>query len=568
MTDTLTKGKPAILLIDDSPLILDLLEDMLEVLDYPILRLEEGLPVNQVLDSENVVLVFCDVTLPDINGVNVLRMIKQHSPAIQVVMISGTQDFDVARQVLRERAYDFLVKPFSSEEVLAVARQGISSHYQYVHQEEVRFEAQRRMADLVLLRKVGETASSGNDLQELFAQILDSIVHSAEVEVASLMLVQDDGCLQIASARGLPERIVSNTRVASGEGVSGHVLATGEPVLVANIEQDSRFNSLKGGMKYKNQSLLSVPIYVRDEMVGVINVNNKKSGESFDLEDQDLLVAIANQVALAMENFKLVTSLRQQAQVLEHTNEDLVRLNRARTRLVCNLSHELKTPLTSIMGYVDLSLSFYQKLSDEELKDNLVQVQEEGHRLERLITGMLRLFSIESERELWRWKDFGVAWPIADAFQLYRGKMAQMGLHLEISIDEDLPEIYGDQEKFSMAFNCLVDNAVKFNREGGRIQVSAKGQMFEGLEYVAVQIFNDGHRVPPEAYETIFNSYTQLGDIDTEKPHGVGIGLALVKVVIDRMLGQIYLEDVPDEGTCFGLLLPTEQTYNELKGAL
>ena len=558
------QSNPSILLIDDVPLILDLLEDVLESLDYPILRSESGLGITRMLDQENVAVVFCDVSLPDINGVNVLQMIKQHTPEIQVVMISGQQNFDVARQVLRERALDYLVKPFSQEEVLRSAKQGISSYFQAVHQNEARLEAQRRMADLILLKKVGETASSGNDLQELFDQILDSIVHSVGVGVASLMLLKDDGLLHIASAQGLSKDIAQSVRVAAGEGISGHVLATGEPVLVPNIDQDSRFESLDGGQRYKNQSLLSVPICVREAMVGVINVNNKISGYPFDLEDQNLLVAIANQVSLAMENFDLVNNLRQQTLVLERTNEDLVRVNRARTRLVCNLSHELKTPLTSIMGYVDLSLSFFEKLSEAEIKDNLIQVHGEGLRLEKLITGMLRLFSIESEREVWRWKSFGVPWSIADSFQYYRSKMGERELVTEIDIQDDLPEIYGDQEKFGMAFNSLIDNAVKFNRDGGLIRIKAAVRAFEGLDYIYLQVFNQGQSVPPKAHETIFDSYTQLGDIDTEKPHGVGIGLALVKVVVDRMKGDIFLEELSEEGTCFGLMLPTEQTYNLL----
>jgi K+-sensing histidine kinase KdpD len=558
--------KPAILLIDDAPLILDLLEDILEILDFPVLRLEAGSTVTRVLDEEKVAMVFCDVSLPDINGVNVLRMIKQHTPEIQVVMISGQQDFDVARQVLRERALDYLVKPFAQEEVLKVAQQGISSYFHAIHQNQARLEAQRRMTDLVLLRKVGETASSGNDLQELFDQILDSIVHSAGVEVASLMLVKEDGLLHIASAHGLSDEIAKTVRVASGEGISGHVLSTGEPILVPNIDQDKRFVSLHGGQRYKNQSLLSVPIHVRDELAGVINVNNKKSGDPFDLEDQNLLTAIANQVSLAMENFELVNNLRQQTLALERTNEDLVRMNRARTRLVCNLSHELKTPLTSIMGYVDLSISFFDKMSVEEIKDNLEQVREEGKRLERLITGMLRLFSIESEREVWRWKSFGVAWPIADALQYCNRQVNERGLKTELELTDDLPEIYGDQEKFGMAFNSLIDNAVKFNRDGGLVRVKAEEKNYEGRAYIYLQIYNQGQTVPLDAHETIFNSYTQLGDIDTAKPHGVGIGLALAKVVVDRMKGDIFLEEVPGEGTCFGLLLPTEETYNALKG--
>ena len=557
---------PAILLVDDVPLVLDLLQDILETQDYRVLRSEIGSTVPEILDREHVSVVFCDISLPDIHGVEVLRMIKQHTPEIQVIMISGQQDFDVARQVLRERALDYLVKPFTQQEVLDAVTFGVQAYKHAVTQRKARMEAQRRMADLVLLKQIGEAANSGSDLQDLFDQIVDSIVHSADVEDASLMLLKEDGLLHIASAHGLAETIISSVRVAAGEGVSGHVLATREPVLISNIEHDSRFKSMAGGGRYKDQSLLSVPILIRDEMVGVINVNNKRSGEAFDIEDQNLLVAISNQVALAMENFKLVNSLRQQTRTLERTNEDLVRMNRARTRLVCNLSHELKTPLTSIMGYVDLALTFYGKLSDQEFQDYLRLVREEGENLEKLITGMLRLFSIESEREIWRWKAFGVPWSIADAFQYFHKKMAAKQIVPEIVIDDDLPEVYGDPEKFGMAFNSLVDNAVKFNREGGKIRVMAKTHLHEGHEYIYLQVFNQGRTVPPDARETIFNSYTQLGNIDTEKPHGVGIGLALVKVVVDRMKGDIFLEEVEGEGTCFGLLLPTEETYSQLKG--
>ncbi|WP_303723026.1 response regulator [Malonomonas rubra] len=557
---------PAILLIDDVPLILDLLQDVLESRNYRVIRSETGNQVTEILDREDIALVFCDVSLPDINGVEVLRMIKQHTPEVQVIMISGQQDFIVARQVLRECALDYLIKPFSQEEVMEAVKQGFSAYRHALNQSRARMEAQRRMADLVLLKKIGETASTGSDLQELFDLILDSIVDSADVEVASLMLVEDDGLLHIAAARGLSDEIISTVRVAAGEGISGHVLATREPVLISNLDHDSRFKSHVSGERYKDQSLLSVPIIVRDDIVGVINVNNKRSGESFDLEDQNLLMAIANQVALAMENFELVNSLRAQAATLERTNDELVRMNRARTRLVCNLSHELKTPLTSILGYVDLSLTFYEKLTEEEFKDHLRLVREEGERLEKLITGMLRLFSIESEREVWRWKSFGVPWPVADSFQHYNKKMTARSLEVDIDIEEDLPEVYGDQEKFGMAFNSLIDNAVKFNRDGGKVRVKAASRMFDGLEYVYLQIFNEGQTVPLEARNTIFNSYTQLGDIDTEKPHGVGIGLALVKVVVDRMKGDIFLEEVEGEGTCFGMLLPTEATYNQLKG--
>ena len=173
MTEQPHQLEPAILLIDDVPLILDLLQDVLESKDYRVIRSETGSQVTEILDRENIALVFCDVSLPDIHGVEVLQMIKQHTPEIQVIMISGQQDFNVARQVLRERALDYLVKPFSQEEVLEAVNQGFDTYQHAVNQSKARVEAQRRMADLVLLKKIGETASSGSDLQELFDLILE-----------------------------------------------------------------------------------------------------------------------------------------------------------------------------------------------------------------------------------------------------------------------------------------------------------------------------------------------------------------------------------------------------------
>ena len=167
--------EPAVLLIDDAPLILDLLQDVLQDRGYRVLRSEHGKDVATILAQDRVAVVFCDILLPEINGVEVLRMIKKQSPEVQVVIISGQQDFDVARQVLRERALDFLVKPFNNAEVITAVSQGFTAYYAAMNQMQVRIEAQRRMADLVLLKQIGETASTGSDLQQLFELILDTV---------------------------------------------------------------------------------------------------------------------------------------------------------------------------------------------------------------------------------------------------------------------------------------------------------------------------------------------------------------------------------------------------------
>jgi signal transduction histidine kinase len=178
---------------------------------------------------------------------------------------------------------------------------------------------------------------------------------------------------------------------------------------------------------------------------------------------------------------------------------------------------------------------------------------------------MLRLFSIESEREPWNWKAFNLGWTISETFQYHGKQIERDHLKVDVEIDEDLPDIYGDSEKFGIALNALLDNAVKFNREGGRIKILAEGRVIDGLEYAYLQIQNDGVRVPPEAKKTIFDSYTQLGDINTEKPHGVGVGLSLVRVVVEKMKGSVFLEEKDGEGASFGMLLPSEESYGALR---
>jgi signal transduction histidine kinase len=275
-------------------------------------------------------------------------------------------------------------------------------------------------------------------------------------------------------------------------------------------------------------------------------------------------VTIAHQVALAMENFTLVHSLRLQARTLERTNQDLIKLNRARTRMVSNLSHELKTPLTSMMGFVDLALTFFHRLSEDELKDYLAQVREEGGNLERLITGMLRLFSIESERENWQWREFSLDMAVAGVLRTHSREIQRRELQTSTCLPDDSPDIYGDVEKFSMALSALIENAVKFNRDKGKLSVTAQTETVEGLPFVRLQIANDGESIPFEAREAVFEQYSQLGDIDTGKPCGVGVGLALVKAIVGRMQGRVFLELRQEEGTAFCLLLPTAEAYKAL----
>jgi signal transduction histidine kinase len=177
---------------------------------------------------------------------------------------------------------------------------------------------------------------------------------------------------------------------------------------------------------------------------------------------------------------------------------------------------------------------------------------------------MMRLFSIESGTETWRWRPISISSGLNEALMAKTLAIEGKHLQIEMTLADSLWDAYGDPEKISIVFNALLDNAVKFNREGGRLRILAANKEEFGLHYVHLLIHNDGQSIPEESALDIFEEYTQLGDINTEKPTGVGVGLAISRAIVERMRGRIRLEQPDGEGSSFSLLLPTENTFGVL----
>lgn len=552
-----------LLVVDDAPFFRRLLVDLLQSRGFTVLEAASGQEVIDLINRREIDALLSDIEMPGMNGPELLRRVKRQQPDVPVIMISSHHDFQAAREVLRDGALEYLTKPIDEAELFAAIDRALALRQQIRKRQATERQAQRRLSDLVLLRDLGDTANSSDNLQRLVDKVLDSIRGAVEVEIASLMLLELDGLLHIRAARGLPPEVIQSTRIAPGQGVSGYVLAQGEPVLIDDLERDGRFPPAQWALRYKTRSLLSIPLRSRDRVVGVLNVNNKSSGETFTAVDQTLLTTIANQTALAIENFELVTNLRQKARELEQANLGLLLQQQARSRLVCNLSHELNTPLTSVLGYVDLALNFFEQMEPETLCDYLQQVHVQGSHMARLVEGMLTLFTLDAGGGSWQPEELSLPQVLGQCLAERQADCEATALRLDLSNDPQ-PAVYADRELLRALLAALLDNAIKFNRPQGRLGLRSQLQNHGGLDYVYLQIHNDGTGIPPAAQLSIFEQYVQLGEINTAKPKGVGIGLALSRAILQRLHGQIFLEPAGDEGATFGLLLPTRASYGVL----
>jgi len=516
------------------------------------------------ISREKIQMVLCDLVGEDCPGSEVLQQIRRVHPNLPLVAVLPDQDFSAAISAIRNGVDDVLIHPLNNDALLNSRDRALGRKTLDVQLANTQQAAKRSLDDLILLKAVGETTRTAEDLQKLLDRIVDLIQSALDVDIASLMLVDDEGALKIRSAYGLPEDVREKVTIAPGEGVSGYVLEHGEPVLIDDLSTDGRFPPRGGIVRYRTGSLLSVPIRYQQRTMGVLNVNNKRNGEAFTGVDQELLLTIAHQTALAIENMKLVGHLQGKNLEIERAHADLMKLHQDRTRFVCNLSHELKTPLTSVLGFSDLMLNFFDQIDSSKMREYIAGIYSEGKHLECLLTGMLRLFSIDSGSENWQWQSLSLNECFTRVLQKHEIEIVEMELELQTALSEDLMPVWGDPDKLELLLDALIDNAVKFNRQGGHLSVSAGNLTLHGKPAVYLQIANHGQSVPRENAEDIFQEYSQLGDLDAGKPSGVGIGLATCRAILRQMQGEIFLEPVDNEGTSIGLLLPTMQTHMEL----
>ena len=184
------------------------------------------------ISREKIQMVLCDLVNECCPGFEVLQQIRRVHPNLPLVAVLPDHDFSTAISAFRNGVDDVLVHPLNNDVLLNARNRTFGRKTLDVQLANTQQAAKRSLDDLVLLKAVGETTRTADDLQKLLNRIVDLIQSALDVDIASLMLVDDEGALKMRSAYGLPEDVRENVTIAPGEGVSGYVLEHGEPVLI------------------------------------------------------------------------------------------------------------------------------------------------------------------------------------------------------------------------------------------------------------------------------------------------------------------------------------------------
>jgi signal transduction histidine kinase len=311
------------------------------------------------------------------------------------------------------------------------------------------------------------------------------------------------------------------------------------------------------------RSYIDVPLMFHGLLIGAFSLDADQP-DIFSPELIEIASEVADQLAIALQNTRLLQQAQQHAETLEVQAAALSQaldrqreLDRLQREFIQNVSHELRTPLALIMGHAELLEADERIDAMPDVRSSIAVIARRAHLLSRLVDQILRVLEIEN-RELRR-ETIDLGQLVSAEVRDFETAARQAGLTLAAEFQSDLPVMTGDSLLLRQLVSNLISNALKFTSAGGRISV----QLQRREQLLLLEVADTGIGIPPQHLERIFNRFYQVDGSSTRRYGGVGLGLALVKSIIDQHRGRIEVESQVNVGTTFRVWLPAQVPNDE-----
>jgi len=426
---------------------------------------------------------------------------------------------------------------------------------------------------LEYLLNLSQMLNSSLKPDEVLKNTIDSVVEFVRAERGFIMLFDEKGELELVAYKNAdPEAILkmegfSKTIIsaAAGEGMN---------IISVNAQADNRFKFSESVMLTGMRSVMCVPLKVKDKIIGVIYLDNRIEEGMFNEQHLSMLTAFANQAAVAIENARLhenlIKSYDEQIRLAGELHEqEKMRLaseeaNRLKSDFVNIVSHELRGPLTVIKTYSAM-LYHDTESSKNAIKDDMRQdiyrtVDREVDRLLSIINKMLDTASIDAGRPMpLDERPVDLREIIEEVIKLQStSKFFNTKKHKIIKeIPEKLPLIKCDREKMTQIIMNLVENALKYSPYGGEVKI----KITLVNDCAEISISDQGLGMSEEDLKKVFNKFVRLENSAHTIP-GTGLGLYLIKHLLQLHKTDLFVESQPGKGTTFSFTMPVCTTTN------
>ncbi len=313
-----------ILVVDDEKGMCESLRTLLTNAGYDVTTADQGEEALNKIQDGRFDLVLTDIRMPRVDGLDILKAVRNKDEEGLVILMTGYASLESAVRAISQGAYDYLMKPLEFSDLKLTIRRALDKRKADREKNELLAELKRknqelkkRVAELNALHKAGTSLSTTKSLKVLLDKIVSLATEVMEAQSGSIMLIKRPGnVLTIEAAIGLAEDIVHKTKLELGSSIAGYVAQTRTPLVVKDIEKDSRFSHFRK-KHYATKSLLCVPLRLQDKVLGVINLSDKKGGGAFTHGDLKLLTTFASQAAIAIDDAEQFSENRRKIEELE-----------------------------------------------------------------------------------------------------------------------------------------------------------------------------------------------------------------------------------------------------------
>ena len=485
--------KIQVLVVDDEKIMRDGSERILTKEGWNAITADSGLQGLELIKQKSFHILLLDLMMPGMSGMEVLKEVRNSQPGIVVIVITGYATIETAVEAMKAGAYDFIPKPFTPEQLRIVVRRAIEKLTLEREAEQHRLERHRSLRDI---------ANEKNRTRTIINYITEGLLVTDEL--GNIVLYNP-----------------AVTRILSLEE---------KPPLGKNLYEWTKHKELSGMV---------------EKVLGSDDSKCQGASQEFVLGDPPQSL-VAHCAPVRTEEGKLLGSV-----TLFHDVTCFKEIDQMKSDFVNMVSHELRSPLSAIRQQLSVMVDGMVGTLSEEQKLLLIRAQTRIDGLMSMVGNLLDLSRIEEGQHVQR--EHIVLSEITDEIiELMRPEAEKKNLELNVTIDSDISPIHADFQGVETIIKNLISNAIKYTSEGGGVGITAQNRG----GYIEIKVSDTGVGIAKENLSRIFDRFFRIRNEYTRKVVGSGIGLPLVKAIVDAHFGKISVESELNKGTTFTVILP------------
>lgn len=434
--------------------------------------------------------------------------------------------------------------PLDQDEINAL--QVLANHIgTAIHNRSLLEATQRHLEEITALHSIAGAGINATNEDEL-------IKHATEI-IGQQLFPENFGVLLLDQASGLLHHHPTYSErgekeqppIPLGAGVTGTVALSGVPMRIGDVREEARYFSVD----VETRSELCVPIQAGEENLGVLNAESDKV-DAFSEADEQLLLAVAGQLAVSLERMRLYNDAQARASELEQHLRTQDELNRLKDEFIQNVSHEFRTPLSIVSGHIEILKGGEFGELPKEYVQPVDIITRRVQMLSKLVDDLTAILEVHSAEE--RFENIQMAELLENLHHSLIKQALTEQHRLSFDLDVKAPPVLGEAAYLRKAIENVVNNAIKFTPSGGKIIVrlrSANG-------WVLIEVEDTGIGIPQSELGRIFERFYQVDGSATRTYGGTGLGLALVREIVELHQGEVEVQSEEGRGSLFTIKLP------------